>query len=216
MADYTIHLGYNLESPTIGAVWADSTAALGSALADKGYRFLQYALGLGRGVGTDGTATPAWFTSFQDGDNLYFQIWDLSATPSAIPSGWSPRLSLSALAAATTYDPASYLTYSSSVAVQSSEIVNDVQSYYLGLTSVSLAWSRDSGFQGPWGPCRGQSQLIGPLTFQLPGGTTQLQCKLSFYLQTTISNGGDRIDDVFLGDPEVIVGSTGSSNLAPG
>ena len=209
MADYTIHLGYNLASPTIGAVWADSTAALGSALADKGFRFVQYALSQGQGVGTDGTATPAWFTGFQDGDNLYFQIWDLSAAASPIPSSWSPRLSLSELAAATTYDPSLYLTYSSSVAIGGSERVNDVQNDYLELTSVSLAWKPSSGFQGPWGPCRGQSQLIGPLTFKLPGGTTQLQCKLSFYLQTTISNDGDRSTDVYLGDPEVIVGSMG-------
>ncbi|HWO26777.1 MAG TPA: hypothetical protein VNO30_48945 [Kofleriaceae bacterium] len=209
MADYTIHLGYNLQSPTIGAVWAEADAPLGSALADKGYQFLQYALGSGQGVGTDGTAPPAWFTSFQDGDNLYVQLWDLSTAANAIPSSWTPKLSLSALAAATTYDPSVYLTYSSSTAVRSSERVNDVQNDYLELLSISFEWKPSSGFLGPWGLCRGQSQLMGPLTWRLPDGTTPLQCKLSFYLETVISNNGDRIPDVFLGDPEVIVGSMG-------
>ena len=178
MADYTLHLGYNLDSPTIGSVWMDQSSE---------HRFLQYALAASKDE-------PAWF-QFQQDDRLFIRLWDLSSWSDATPSAWLLKLGLSSLAApATTYNPSSYMTYPRIASVQGSP-----NSYLqIGTWDVTYTTSTDP-YQSPWGSCRGRSAPFEPLQFT----TAQLQCKLSFWLQASISGA----PSVFLSDPEVIVGS---------
>ena len=184
MADFTLHLGYNWNGPTIGSIWTTESSTL---------RFLQYAL-------ADADGAPAWF-QFQAGDNLYVRIWDLSSE-APIPSAWSLKLSLSPLDAGPpeTYDPSTYLSFSSSLATVQSATVGGSTSSYLQLSNVSFHYG---SYTGPWGACRGQSSiLLGPLSF-----TSPLSLKLSFSLSATVSNNGDLLTEVFVSDPETIIGS---------
>ncbi len=185
MANYTLHLGYNWNSPTIGAIWTTESST---------FRFLQYAL-------ANASGAPAWF-QFQPGDDLYVQAWDLSST-APIPSAWGLDMSLSPLDAGptATYDPSTYLSFSSSTATVQSKTVGGRTDSYLQFSSFGFQYG---SYTSPWGRCRGQSSSLGPLSFQSP-----LSFKLSFSLSATASNGGDRITEVYLSDPEVIVGSEG-------
>jgi hypothetical protein len=186
MANYTLHLGYNWNSPTIGSIWTTESGT---------FRFLQYAL-------ADGNGAPAWF-QFQPDDELYVQAWDLSST-APVPSAWSLDMSLSPLDAGptATYDPATYLSFTSATATVQSQTVGVMTESYLQFSSFDFHYG---SYTSPWGPCRGQSSSpLGPLTFLRASSF-----KLSFSLSATASHDGDRTTEVFLSDPEVIVGSDG-------
>lgn len=185
MANYTIHLGFNWNSPTIGSIWSSESTD---------YRFLQYAL-----AGANGS--PAWF-QFSVDDTFSVVIWDLSSL-SPIPDAWSLSMSLAALDAGTpqTYVPSDLLGLSPD-ASEGSKSVNGQPENYFSFESISFSYGPDN--RSPWGTCRGQSSSLGPVSF-----SAVASFKLSYSLQVTADNEGTRETRVFISDPEVIVGSRG-------
>jgi hypothetical protein len=189
MAQYILHLGYDWSSRLIGSLWTTASSS---------YRPLQYAL-----AGSDGE-TPAWF-EFQQGDALNVQLWDLSSPQTVVPSEWQLNMSLASLSAgsAGSEDPSTYLSFGSSVSVQS-KVVGALTNPYLDLGDINFSFG---SYKSPWGTCRGQSTgVLGPLTF-----TQETSFELSFYLAVTaMTRDSDRITQVFVSDPEVIVGASGN------
>jgi hypothetical protein len=202
MAQYTLHLGYNWNSPRIGSIWTPQSL---------NNRFLQYALSQATDTGTD---EPAWFNNIQSADVFSIQLWDLSSSPAPIPSAWVLKLGLSNVSAvqagtAATYDPSTYMAYPDTASVQPLSL-GSMTSHYLEISSFDLSYSRSDSYSGPWGPCRGRSGLYSPLSFTPPEGTLlPFNFELSFALEVTVTSDGDRVTQVFLSDPEVIVGSMG-------
>ena len=180
MANYTLHLGFNWNSPLIGSIWGDKTIS-------EEYRFLQYAL-------ADAGGNPAWF-QFQIGDVLSVKIWDLTSSPSTKDLMLS--MSFAALEAGepSTYAPSTLVTSDAAESLQS-----DGGPWYLLFTSVSGAVN-GTGSDGPWGESR-FVYAAGPLTF-----SASSSYKLSFSLKAVSPGNGDA--RVFISDPEVIVGSRG-------
>ena len=184
MANYTLHLGFNWSSPTIGSIWSS-----GAALED--YRFLQYAL-----AGSSGL--PAWF-QFQVNDVLNIEIWDLSSAPGKSEAVPGLNMSFAPLDAGTTgtYDPSTLMDLQGNASV-ATQLVNGQSQAYLSFNNVVSA----SGTNSPWGPCRGHYST-GSVAFK-----SEASYKLSFYLRVALS-GGSSGPRSFLSDPEVIVGSRG-------
>ena len=182
MANYTLHLGYRWDGPLIGALWSKSSTD---------YRYLNYAL-------ASSTGAPAWF-QFALQDNLYVQLWDLSSTSSPIPSAWILSMSLGSLTASTTYLPSSYLNLNGAALQDPAPPPNGGSGSYFQLNDVGVSYGRVTG---PWGSCRGSSQPIGPVSF-----IADLSCELSFCLQVTVNLDGDPTTQVYVSDPETIVGS---------
>jgi hypothetical protein len=181
MAVYTVHLGFNWNSPTIGAFW--------SSKGPSDDRFLQYELG------TSGQA-PAWF-HFVQNDSLTFELWDLSASRQE-PGGPAIGLALSfsPLDAGTsqTIAPVSLVSASAAAAVSTRQVAGRQESY-LDFTSIVST----SGGACPWGPSVGH---YGAGTIEL---TAIQSYKMSFCLKASYSG----VARIFLSDPEVIVGSRG-------
>lgn len=185
MSTYTLHLGYDWNSPLIGSIWTGQPLNM---------RFLQYALSTSSGA-------PAWFR-FQPNEPLNVMIWDLSSTSAPMPSTWSLRMALSPLDAGSsttvTYNPSSYMTYPDFASVQP-----DGANWYLQFLNNFTPDMEPSSPQGPWGGSnRGHSKTFKPVSF-----TKSLNCKLSFWLSVTAPNAS--APEIFISDPEVIVGSTG-------
>jgi hypothetical protein len=183
MANYTLHLGFDWNSPTIGSIWTGTT--------NETYRFLQYAV-------ADGNELPAWF-QFQPDDVLNTVIWDLSTSVTA-QMNVELSMSFGPLDAGTiqTYDPSSLVSFQGSVATTSHKTVNSLSESYLSFTNIVAASGKDSP---PWGPCQG-SYSVGSISFNAIASY-----KLSFYLKA--SPGGLITPRPYVSDPEVIVGSRG-------
>jgi hypothetical protein len=180
MANYTLHLGFNWNSPTVGALWGGT---------DTDYRFLQYALA--------DTGSHAHYFTFDQNDTFSAVIWNLSAEPLPSSTRYQLAISLSSLVApAQTYRPTNYLTLPSS-ATQSSLSGKD----YFQFTSISFA---DGPVEGsPWGTAQQRSTSdLGPMTFTIANA----RFKLSFKLTVTWADD----TRVYISDPEVIVGSMGN------
>lgn len=180
MANYTLHLGFNWNSPLIGSIWGDG------ALSDE-YRFLQYAL-------ANDADKPAWF-QFKIGDVLSVMIWDLTSSPSVKDLMLSMSFAALEAGETSTYDPGTLVTSSAAESLQS-----DDGHWYLRFTSVDGAVTT-SGTTGPWGDSR-FVYTAGPLTF-----SANSNYKLAFSLRVVNPNNGNA--RVFISDPEVIVGSRG-------
>lgn len=181
MAVYTVHLGFNWNSPLIGAFW--------SSKGPSEDRFLQYELG------TSGEA-PAWFHFLQN-DSLTFELWDLS-TARQEPGGPAIGLALSfaPLDAGTsqTIAPSSLVDASAAAVVSTREVIDRQESYLSFSTIVSA-----SGGTCPWGRSVGHYSAG---TIEL---TATQSYKMSFCLKASYSG----VARIFLSDPEVIVGSRG-------
>lgn len=186
MANYTLHLGYNWNGPPVGSLWTADPSS---------YRFLDYAL-------ADASGAPAWF-QFQEDDDLYIQLWDLSSRTSPYPSQFACNLSLGSLDAQSpgTYDPSTYLNLNNVASVESMSVDGRTNSY-LQISSFQLTVSESGPYTCPWQVYRGYTIPVGPLTF-----TTDLVCKLSFYLKATAEHDGTRADQIFISDPETRIGS---------
>ncbi len=182
MASYTLHLGFDWNSPIIGSIWGTSGGTT--------YRFLQYAL--------EGGSDPAWF-QFQLDDTLSIVIWDLTTTP--VPG--TPALDLAFSPLDLTGDAASTLVPSTLVdCATAANAVTGHGNNYLTFTSINTVTTAESA-KGPWSDSR-TTYTAGPLTFTTKDYTTY---KLSFRLGFTARNGGGT--KIFISDPEVIVGSRG-------
>lgn len=184
MANYTLHLGFDWNSPLIGSIWKPGVLT-------ESYRFLQYAL-------ADNKASPAWF-QFCQGDTFSVIVWDLSSSP--VPMTLTLDMAISETDAAETLNPTEYLTLTNVNALQNSK---DAQ-YYLSFPNPSGPQS--SSLQGPWGTSTAWYSDAGLVTFKANNFT----CKLSFRLTAAPRSGGSPAQ-VYISDPEVIVGSTGSDD----
>jgi len=181
MALYTLHLGFNWNSPPIGSIWGTPM---------PGTCFLQYAL-------TDDTGASHLF-KFAETDELAVIVWDLSSSP--VQMSLQLSMSLSYLEASETYDPSSYLDVGGDKAVGEKNA-----QYYFTFASVT-GGPQGTSSTSPWGPCTSwySARVLtktGNVTFASP-----ITCKLSFRLNGSPSGGGSE-PLVFLSDPEVIVGS---------
>jgi hypothetical protein len=185
MANYTLHLGFNWNSPLIGSIWSREGV-------NESYRFLQYALASDQG-------SPAWF-QFSTGDTLSVVVWDTSTSPVAM--GLDLAMGLSYLTASETYNPSLYLSLGGAATAQQASYN---QQYYLEFSSLS-GGPQKTPSTSPWGSCSSWYQPGGPVTF-----TGAINCKLSFRL-IAAPVGGASPAQVYISDPEVIVGSTGSSH----
>jgi hypothetical protein len=181
MANYTLHLGFDWNSPLIGSIWKPDALT-------ESYRFLQYAL-------ADNKGAPAWFQFYQ-GDTFSVIVWDLSSSPVSV--NLTLEMAISETDAAETYNPTEYLTLTNVASVQKSG------QYYLSFPNPSGPQS--STLQGPWGTSTAWYSDAGLVTFKANNFT----CKLSFRLSASPKSGGS--DQVYLSDPEVIVGSAGGSH----
>jgi hypothetical protein len=182
MADYTLHLGYNWNGTLVGSIWGRTTSD---------YRFLDYAL-------ADEQNRPWWF-QFLVNDNLYVRLWDLSSSAAPPAGAWLLNMSLGPLDAGSTqtYNPSTYMSLNGSASVETRDT-----NPYLQLSSFRFTFSPSDPVTSPWGPARGLSNVVGPLTF-----TGELAFKLSFYLAVTVTIDGDRDTRVFISDPETRIGS---------
>jgi hypothetical protein len=181
MAVYTVHLGFNWNSPLIGSFWNSEGAAT--------ERFLQYAISTSSGA-------PAWF-QFAAGDSLSFEIWDLSSVQQQ-PGGpaFGMGVSFSPLeGSSSTIQPSDVVSAAQSVATTTSRVIDDRKQYGLQFASVVSS----AGGSCPWGTSVGHYRA-GSIEL-----TAQRSYKMSFYLK--ISYAGE--NRVFISDPEVIVGSRG-------
>lgn len=184
MAVYTVHLGFNWNSPLIGSFWNSEGAST--------ERFLQYAISTSSGA-------PAWFR-FAAGDSLSFEVWDLSSAQLQ-PGGpaFGMGVSFSPLeGSASTIAPTDVVSAAQSVATTTSRVIDGQKQY--GLQFASVVSVSGGGAGGcPWGTSVGHYRA-GSIEL-----TAQQSYKLSFYLKVSYS-GENR---VFISDPEVIVGSRG-------
>lgn len=182
MASYTLHLGFNWNSPLIGSFWADPGER----------RFLQYAL-------ADGSGAPAWFRFAQD-NSLAVELWDLTTTMrGAVDMTMVASMSFGPLddsGGDQTYAP-STLVSSWGSAEQATKLVDGKDQPYLQLGDISSIGGGDS----PWGPARGHYSA-GSFTF-----SAEASYKLSFFLRVAIA--GIQPPRDYLSDPEVIVGPRG-------
>jgi hypothetical protein len=182
MATYTLHLGFNWNSPLIGSFWAEPISR----------RFLQYAL-------ADGGKAPAWFR-FAEGDVIAVEIWDL--TEGILGTGdmaLAPSLAFTPLDEGTTtaYSPDALVSAWGN-AEQATYLVNGKAQPYLSLSEVSSI----AGTSSPWGPARGH---YGAGAFTV---TAQLAYKMSFFLRVALAGTSGPPRD-YVSDPEVIVGPRG-------
>lgn len=185
MSNFTLHLGFNWNSPAIGAFWSNA------AIAENG-RFLQYAL-------SDQNAAPAWF-QFASNDAIAVDIWDLSSSSApigdlvlALSMAFSPLDANSGSA----YVP-STLVDAQGTATQATQQVQGSAQPFLKFDAISSAQGKSS----PWGACRGH-YTAGSLKMSAASSY-----KLSFCLRVGLSGSGEPTR-VFVSDPEVIVGSRG-------
>lgn len=182
MATWYVHLGFQWGSPFIGSVWDPNHAS------DK-YRFLQYAL-----AKDQAGDTAAWF-NFQVGDSLNFFIWDLGPASSSSPMPSTLNMSFSYLDTAEVYTPGSLVQVSNTS--DWSALGKNGNPY---LQSTSFNGSPPSNC--PWGRYSSGYSVKGGVRFDKP-----VQCKLSFYLEVDC---GSNDPQIFISDPEVIVGSNGN------
>lgn len=180
MKNTTLHLGFNWQSPLIGAIW-------GRGQLSAEYRALQYALA----NDSDG-GKPAWF-QFELDDVLRVLIWDLSSSPSS--KELALKMSFSKLDAVATYDPSDLVQGSSATPLRDASNGE----WYLSFNEVSRT---SVPGEGPWG-ASSFVYAAGSFTF-----IKKSNYKLSYSLQVTKPDGGEALR-VFLADPEVIVGSRG-------
>jgi hypothetical protein len=188
MSNFTLHLGFNWNSPEIGSFWG--TSAINAALNN---RFLQYALADERGA-------PAWF-QFAAGDGLAVELWDLSS-PTTTPAGevvLALAMGFAPLEAGPqqAYDPMT-LVDPQGAAVPATLAVDGRREPYLDFSAISSA----AGKSGPWGACRGH-YVAGAIALR-----SAADYKLSFSLRAALSGSG-LTPRLFVSDPEVIVGSRG-------
>lgn len=180
MADYTLNLGFNWNSITIGSIWSSEDDL-------EDYRFLQYAL-------ADGEGRPAWFQFYED-DVLKILIWDQAPTTDM---RLDLAMSFGPLEAGIdrTYDPLSLM--SSETATVAQRTVNGRTQDYLSFKGIVPELGATTS---PWGE-RQRGYLAGSLSFK-----TRARYKLSFLVQAAASGGSTSRS--YLSDPEVIVGSRG-------
>ncbi len=184
MALYTLNLAFNWNSPLIGSIW-------GNGNVPEPYRFLQYAL-----AASDGE-TPAWF-QFDETDQLSVTVWDQS--PSPVQMALDLAMSLSYLDAPQTYDPSDYWEVGESVTKSPEN-----GQYYFTFTNIT-GGPTSKPSNSPWGPCRSKYAARVPTPTGFVTFTNKLRCKLSFRLKAAASGTGSA-QQVYLSDPEVIVGS---------
>jgi len=180
MSTYTIHLGFNTNSPLIGSIWDTGNG-------NQNYYFLQYAVAHGEPSNPGGAAQ----FKFKTGDAIYVVVWDLSSSP--VPMDCILDMALSSLdAPPQTYDPSSYMSLGNVASA------TDTSPYYL---QFSLFVPKNTSESSPWGPCSSWYTSTGSISF-----TAKINCKLSFRLSAEPSGGGGS-KRVYITDPEVIVGS---------
>jgi hypothetical protein len=184
MALYTLHLGFNWNSPLIGSIW-------GTGNVPEPYRFLQYALAAGDGE------TPSWF-QFDENDQLSVTVWDLS--PSPVPMALDLAMSLSYCDAPQTYNPSDYWDVGQSVTHSPEN-----GQYYFTYTNIS-GGPTSTLSKSPWGDCYAKYTATVPTQTGFVTFTNNVRCKLSFRLKAVASGTGNALQ-VYLSDPEVIVGS---------
>jgi hypothetical protein len=194
MADYTLHLGFRWDGPTIGSILGTGPALPHDA------RFLQYALAT-----ADGAA--AWF-QFQPQDTVHVLIWDLSSTSAPNAAELAVGLSMS-------FGPidvddggdGSYTTIDPDTLVAGDDISTQSQEYD-GKSSTVLVFddivpSSDDGC--PWGSAR-RCYAAGDVTL-----TAEASYEVGFIV--TVAYQGN--SQIFVSDPEVIVGSGGAGPTNP-
>lgn len=181
--NYTLHLGFNWNSPTVGALWGGT---------DTGYRFLQYAL-------ADDNTHSQFFT-FNENDTFSVVIWNLSSEALPSDSVGQLNISLSSLVApAQTYKPTDYLDLPDS-AHQSNLGAN----YYFQFPTIFFG-NPVAGC--PWGTAQQVSTgQLGPMKFSIDNA----RFKLSFKLTISCTVNSNTETHVYISDPEVIVGSMGN------
>ena len=190
MADYTLHLGFRWEGPPIGSI-----LGAGPALPQDA-RFLQYAL-------ANASGTAAWF-QFQPQDTVHVKIWDMSSTSAPNPAQLVLGLSMSfgpldGDGQYTTIDPLTLVTGDGHITTMS--VDGDKDSTVLVFDAIEP--SSNAG-NCPWGSAR-KCSTAGKVTL-----TASTSYEIGFIL--TASYQGNR--QVFVADPEVIVGSGGAGPIS--
>jgi hypothetical protein len=182
MASYTLHLGFNWNSPIIGSTWGDGSTS-------GEYRFLQYALARQDGA-------PAWF-QFVKNDVLSVTIWDLSSAPSLKDLALSMSFSALEAGEVSTYAPGTLVTSGDARSLTAGN-----GDPYLSFDSVTgVVGAGGSG--GPWG-ASSFVYAAGSFTF-----AADASYKLSFLLRAAQARSDGSPARLFVSDPEVIVGSRG-------
>lgn len=186
MADYTLHLGFRWDGPPIGAI-----LGAGPALPQDA-RFLQLAL-------ADAGGAPAWFR-FQPQDTVHVKIWDLSSASAPDPDHLALGLSMSfgpldGSSPYTTLAPSTLVAHDGDTSTQYTEGTGKPDQV-LVFDDITPA----SGDGCPWDGAR-KCHDAGQITL-----TADASYEVGFIV--TAGYQGDR--QVFVADPEVIVGSGGA------
>jgi hypothetical protein len=188
MADYTLHLGFRWEGPPIGSI-----LGAGPALPQDA-RFLQYAL-------ANASGAAAWF-QFQPQDTVHVKIWDMSSTSAPGPAGLALGLSMSfgpldgGGDEYSTLDPLTLVAGDGHVTTKSVDDGDKASTVFVFDTIVPSSNAGDC----PWGSARA-CFAAGEVTM-----TAAASYEIGFIV--TASYQGTR--QVFVADPEVIVGSGGA------
>jgi hypothetical protein len=192
MADYTLHLGFRWDGPPIGSILGAGPALPHDA------RFLQYALASSGGA-------PAWF-QFQPQDTITVKIWDLSSSSAPGPAGLVVGLSMSfgPLDGGDTYTTIDPYTLVASDGDTSTQSVNHDDKVSTVLDFDAIVPSSDAG-DCPWGSAR-RCDAAGKVSL-----SAQASYEIGFIV--TVAYQGAR--QVFVADPEVIVGSGGAGPTNP-
>ena len=193
MANTTLHLGLDWHGSLIGTFWGSYRASADSC-------FLQYAL-------ADASGAPAWFR-FTTGDVMSVVLWDLTKNPPPADPGnpkvpWSLLLSVGLGFEPLDGASASTLNPSTLVSASNGQVATQAQQGQLYLQlSASTMTTVPPGVSCPWGDAIGHYSA-GTITF-----TTAASFKLSYYVSAA-PPGGYYAPQIYLSDPEVIVGSRG-------
>ncbi|ACY14588.1 hypothetical protein [Haliangium ochraceum] len=184
MSTYILHLGFRWDSSPIGAVL--TTGNLGD------YRPLQFALGSDSG-------TPAWFR-FQNTDSLSVTVWDLSSE-AASTGGARADVALGFASLSGANGPQALSPVDLVTAGSSWTLKPDAQSHTQLLCSTAQP-SNLALDTCPWAGARasydaGVMRLVEVASFEM-----------SFLLEVTRRDGASQ---VFVADPEVIVGAGGTA-----
>lgn len=184
MADYTLHLGFDWNSPRIGTLFGESSSQA---------RFLHFEL-----QSSDGQA--ASFTEFMVDDNLYIQVHCMSGAESEM------KLELVTIA----FGPLDVDGSESFTTITPGQIVlGGTPAEVDGQAVLQLSAEPAPLTTSPWGTPQKSWVTRPPFVTFLGSASSLGRFEMGFWINVQSQGSVSRI---FTGDPEVIVGSGGSQN----
>jgi hypothetical protein len=198
---YYIHIGYDYNSYKLGSVWGNENPN------ETSFYWLQYALTSGSSATSPWTGT---LFQFNENDQVYFQIWDLTDWGPTVPQLSQVCVNLFYIAVnqlsgeffSSTSVPVSVSASNRTLAWSSTDPSSIIEAQDLSLTVPS-----PNPILSPWGDSSFiTSSTIGPLTIT---GSSSMSFKLSFKLSFTYTATGKPpgTPRIFIADPETTIGS---------